>query len=113
MHMRGVVDRLFTYAEGKPLSTQQKAELEAEGRPPMAGVSTAELVKAFRDQVEEALVQLRVTDERTLTDYRAVGRRQLPSTVHGLLFHAAEHVQRHMGQLLVTVRVQQSESDSA
>jgi uncharacterized damage-inducible protein DinB len=113
MHMRGVVDRLFTYAEGKPLSTQQKADLEAEGRPPMAAVSTAELVKALRDQVEEALVQLRATDERTLTDYRAVGRKQLPSTVHGLLFHAAEHAQRHMGQLLVTVRVQQSESDSA
>lgn len=43
----------------------------------------------------------------TLTEPRAVGRKQLPSTVMGLLFHAAEHVQRHVGQLLVTVRVQQ------
>ena len=34
-----------------------------------------------------------------------VGRRKLPSTVLGLLFHAAEHTQRHTGQLLVTVRV--------
>jgi uncharacterized damage-inducible protein DinB len=104
-HMRGVIDRLFTYAEGKPLSALQKEELEAEGRAPMDGVSTAELVQAFRGRVEQALVQLSATDERTLTDHRAVGRKQLPSTVHGLLFHAAEHVQRHLGQLIVTVRV--------
>lgn len=111
-HMRGVIDRLFTYAEGKPLSTLQKTELETEGSAPKADVTRAELVEAFRGQVEQALVQLSATDERTLTDYRAVGRRQFPSTVHGLLFHAAEHVQRHLGQLRVTVRVQQSESDS-
>jgi uncharacterized damage-inducible protein DinB len=109
-HMRGVIDRLFTYAKGKSLSTLQKTELEAEGKAPKADVSTAELVKAFRDQVELALVQLSATDERTLSDHRAVGRRQLPSTVHGLLFHAAEHVQRHLGQLLVTVRVQSCRS---
>jgi uncharacterized damage-inducible protein DinB len=34
-----------------------------------------------------------------------VGRKQTPSTVVGLLFHAAEHTMRHTGQLLVTVRV--------
>ena len=37
------------------------------------------------------------------TDF--VGRAQLPSTVLGLFVHAAEHTQRHVGQLLVTVRV--------
>lgn len=108
-HMRGVVDRLFTYAEGKPLSAQQKAALEAEGNAPAHGVSTQELVRGFHAQVEQALRQLRMTDDRTLTDYRAVGRKQLPSTVQGLLFHAAEHVLRHLGQLLVTVRIQAPE----
>jgi len=34
-----------------------------------------------------------------------VGRARIPSTVLGLLFHAAEHIQRHNGQLLVTVKV--------
>jgi uncharacterized damage-inducible protein DinB len=34
-----------------------------------------------------------------------VGRAKLPSTVLGLLFHAAEHTQRHVGQLLVTAKV--------
>jgi uncharacterized damage-inducible protein DinB len=108
-HMRGVVDRLFTYAEGRPLSAQQMAALEAEGNVSAHGVGAQELVGAFRAQVEQALRQLRMTDDRTLTDYRAVGRKQLPSTVQGLLFHAAEHVQRHLGQLLVTVRIQRSE----
>jgi hypothetical protein len=36
---------------------------------------------------------------------RQVGRAQLPSTVLGLLFHAAEHAQRHVGQLVTTSKV--------
>jgi uncharacterized damage-inducible protein DinB len=106
-HMRGVVDRLFTYAGGEPLTAQQSAELETEGAAPGTDVSTDQLVNAFREQVQQALAQLRVIDESTLADHRAVGRKRLPSTVQGLLFHAAEHVQRHVGQLLVTVRIQQ------
>ena len=51
------------------------------------------------------LKQLRATDERILTQPREVGRGKLPSTVLGLMVHAAEHTQRHVGQLLVTVRV--------
>ena len=31
--------------------------------------------------------------------------KRLPPTVIGLLFHAAEHTMRHVGQLLVTVAV--------
>ena len=34
-----------------------------------------------------------------------VGRDRLPSTVRGLLFHAAEHAQRHTGQIVTTVRI--------
>ena len=36
---------------------------------------------------------------------RSVGRAQLPTTVIGLLFHAAEHTQRHAGQAVTTARV--------
>jgi hypothetical protein len=35
-------------------------------------------------------------------DERLVGRLKLPSTVVGLLFHAAEHTQRHVGQAATT-----------
>jgi hypothetical protein len=34
-----------------------------------------------------------------------VGRGRLPSTVIGLLFHAAEHTQRHAGQVVTTARI--------
>jgi uncharacterized damage-inducible protein DinB len=104
-HISGVVDRLFTYARGEPLSADQQEAREAEGRPTsLNGVD--ELLEAFDLQVERALNQLRAMDAQTLTDTRMVGRKQLPSTVLGLLFHAAEHVQRHVGQLLVTARMQ-------
>ncbi len=103
--MSGVVDRLFTYARGESLSDQQRGSLAAEGTV-STQASIDDLLDAFDARVENALNQLRGTDVQTLTAARTVGRKQLPSTVLGLLFHAAEHVQRHVGQLLVTVRVQ-------
>ena len=104
-HLRGVLDRLGTYARGKSLTAEQREALLAEGK---ANASLRELVAAFNTQVDHTLEQLRNTSEATLTEPRGVGRKQLPSTVLGLLFHAAEHTQRHVGQLLVTVRVLQS-----
>jgi uncharacterized damage-inducible protein DinB len=104
-HLAGVLDRLFTYARGKGLDDAQTRKLASEGTPETSARGR-ELVAAFESQVDLALEQLRNTNERTLTEYRAVGRAQLPSTVLGLLVHAAEHTQRHVGQLLVTVRVQ-------
>ena len=105
-HAAGVVDRLFTYARGESLSVDQRAALANEGKPGPRPPRLAELLDAFDAQVDLALIQLRNTTPQTLTDPRAVGRQQLPSTVLGLLFHTAEHVQRHLGQLVVTVRVQ-------
>jgi uncharacterized damage-inducible protein DinB len=105
-HLAGVLDRLFTYARGESLDATQAQALAAEGvRNDTVG--SRDLVAAFSAQVDQAMNQLRATDERSLTRYRSVGRAQLPSNVLGLLFHAAEHTQRHVGQLLVTVRVQQ------
>ena len=104
-HLAGVLDRLFTYAQGRALNEGQAAALAAEGAADTR-LHSKELVAGFHSQVDRALEQLRATDERTLTEYRSVGRAKLPSTVLGLLVHAAEHTQRHVGQLLVTVRVQ-------
>lgn len=104
-HLSGVLDRLLTYARGEELDEAQLAALRAEGDPPHPGVSAAALAGAFERAVDRALEQLRATPEGTLTEARGVGRAGLPSTVLGLLFHAAEHTQRHLGQLLVTARV--------
>jgi uncharacterized damage-inducible protein DinB len=63
------------------------------------------LAEEFERQVGRALAQLRGTAEATLLEPRGVGRLQLPSTVLGLLVHAAEHTQRHVGQILTTARI--------
>jgi hypothetical protein len=104
-HLRGVLDRLFTYSKGKPLSEEQLRALKAEGDPQQTNATASELVKAFNYQIDQSLKELEQINEQQLTEYRPVGRAQLPSTVMGLLFHAAEHTMRHLGQLIVTVRV--------
>jgi uncharacterized damage-inducible protein DinB len=105
-HLSGVTDRLFTYARGESLSSQQREALATERDLPNSHASIKDLLDRFDAQVERALQQLRSTGAETLTESRLVGRQRLPSTVVGLLFHAAEHVQRHVGQLLVTARIQ-------
>lgn len=107
-HFSGVLSRLFTYARGESLDPEQLKALKAEQEPSRANVTIQDLVQAFRQEVDHAIEALRATDERTLTEPRAVGRNKLPSTKLGLIVHAAEHTQRHVGQLLVTVRVQTS-----
>jgi hypothetical protein len=104
-HAAGSLDRLFTYARGERLSAAQKAMLVTEAQPDLAPNVAARLVAGFDEAVERALAQLRGTDENTLLEPRGVGRAQLPSTVLGLLFHAAEHTQRHVGQIATTAKV--------
>jgi len=103
-HICGVVDRLITYAKGSALDATQLAYLAAESTKDDA-VSVASLLDALHRRLHEAVDTLKEIDEGSLTAFRGVGRKQLPSTVIGLLFHAAEHTMRHMGQLLVTARV--------
>jgi uncharacterized damage-inducible protein DinB len=104
-HLTGVLGRLFTYARGESLTPVQLEALKAEEHPPRADVTTRELVEAFSRQVDRVIEELKATDEAALTQGRTVGRNKLPSTVLGLMVHAAEHTQRHVGQLLVTARV--------
>jgi hypothetical protein len=103
-HLSGVIDRLFTYARGEQLDAQQLSALAAEGKK-SDSVNIANLLETFNKQVDIALKQLSATYEHILTEKRDVGRAKLPSTVMGLYVHAAEHTMRHIGQLLVTVKV--------
>ncbi len=104
-HLSGVLDRIFTYARAEKLTDEQLQYLSKEGKGEENKASIEEMIERFNLQVDDALDQLWQTDETTLTDNRGVGRANLPSTVGGLLFHAAEHTMRHVGQLLVTVKV--------
>lgn len=102
-HLRGILDRLFTYANGGSLTEQQLAYLASEGIE--NNESTTDLVKKIEEQVTLALQQLKQTREDQLLQSRGIGRKKIPTTLIGLLFHAAEHAQRHAGQLLVTIRL--------
>jgi uncharacterized damage-inducible protein DinB len=104
LHMRGVVDRMFTYALDQPLSETQLEFLKAETQV-HEDLDTAKLITAFQQQVQTAVNQLKHTKEAELTDTRYLGRKRIPTTLMGLLFHAGEHIQRHIGQALVTAKM--------
>ncbi|RYU91365.1 DinB family protein [Mucilaginibacter terrigena] len=104
-HLTGVLNRLFTYARGEALSEEQLNYLATEGKPTNKIYTVTELVENFNYEVNEAIQQLGTASEANLTDFRGVGRAQLPSTIIGLYTHSAEHTMRHLGQLIVTVGV--------
>jgi uncharacterized damage-inducible protein DinB len=104
-HAMGSLDRLFTYARGQQLSEEQFVALRAEPAANEKSTSAEALLRDLDAAVERAINQLRSTDEHELLAPREVGRGRLPSTVLGLLFHAAEHTQRHLGQAVTTARV--------
>ena len=104
-HLSGVLDRVFTYARGSSLTEFQFKQLADEDLVLKDEFNTANLLMRFSKQVDLAIDQLKHTDPDTLTEYRGVGRAGLPSTVIGLLVHAAEHTMRHVGQLMVTAAI--------
>jgi len=103
-HLSGVINRLLTYARKEMLTQAQLDALNREGAED-ATVNIAGLLSIFSAEIDKAIDQLRHTPEESLTNPRGIGRKQIPTTVIGLLFHAAEHTMRHVGQLSVTARV--------
>ena len=107
-HLSGVLSRLFTYARGESLTPAQRDGACGRGR----GASTR---RRHGEHSSRPSGSRSTRDRRVARDRRAhahgareVGRGKLPSTRLGLMVHAAEHTQRHVGQLLVTVRVLQA-----
>jgi len=105
-HTGGALDRLFTYARGEGLSDAQRAAMRVEGEAGDPQVPLPTLVSEVGRIIDQALEQLRATSKGSLLDERKVGRAGLPTTVLGLLFHAAEHSTRHVGQAITTALVQ-------
>ena len=109
-HLAGSLDRLLTYARGEPLDETQRAALLQEGTGDAPGSA---LVPAALAQIDRALEQLRRTPAEALEAPREVGRARLPSTVLGLLVHAAEHTSRHVGQLITTLKIVRGSADGS
>jgi hypothetical protein len=104
-HLAGALDRLFTYARGERLEQAQRDALAREALASDDSTDAERLVGEAIAAIDKAVADLRHVPEDTLFEARAVGRSALPSNVLGLLFHAAEHTARHVGQLITTLKV--------
>jgi hypothetical protein len=104
-HIGGSLGRLFTYVRGRPLDADQLAAVRDEASPGSPPAPAKELLAFVDAAMDEALRSLRDVSEEELLTARAVGRARLPSNVLGLAFHAAEHTQRHTGQVITTSKI--------
>lgn len=95
-HLAGSVDRLITYATGRPLTTGQLQFLNAEATP---GATREELIDALKTAYETA--HQFAQDAKDFEAPRYIGRERLETPLGVLLAHIAEHTQRHTGQLIV------------
>ncbi|MFI5156429.1 MAG: DinB family protein [Chitinophagales bacterium] len=111
-HIIGFLDRLFTYARNESLNSIQLKWLAGEGKG-KEGLGLPKLLAALDARVEASIAQLIQSNPHMLLDRRGVGRKQLPSNVLGLYFHAAEHAMRHNGQLMVTVSILKARDKNA
>jgi len=107
-HTGGALDRLFTYARGETLSDAQKAAAREEGVAGDPPASLQAVTTVVGEIIDRALDQLKSTSRESLLDERKLGRAGLPTTVLGLLFHAAEHCTRHVGQAITTAKILKS-----
>lgn len=103
-HMRGVQLRMLTYARNEALSAAQLLEQQSEGKPADPRPDLATLIGKLDEQIRKTLKSFAEADPAIFDQARVVGRLKYRSTVRGLYFHAAEHCQRHCGQLYVTAR---------
>jgi uncharacterized damage-inducible protein DinB len=112
-HMRHIarsLDRLLSYAEGQALTEEQlralKGELETRAR-------REELFSELSLALTRSAERVRALAGTDLQQTRTVGKRELPTTVGGLLAHVADHTQRHVGQAVTTAKVVGSIFDGA
>jgi uncharacterized damage-inducible protein DinB len=101
-HVARSLDRFCTYAEGTPLSPEQfkalASEMDGEGH--RDSIFT-ELEKSLNQTRQRLEAIVRQPPDLPVS----IGRKALPTTLTGLLIHAAEHTQRHVGQAITTAKL--------
>jgi uncharacterized damage-inducible protein DinB len=101
-HIARSMDRLLTYAEGNPLSAEQLSLMKGEMDP---SGSRNELLAELVVAVAKSGKRIRAFLPQQLEEARSVGKKQLPTSVGGLLVHVADHTQRHVGQAITTAKI--------
>jgi uncharacterized damage-inducible protein DinB len=101
-HIARSIDRLLTYAEGNQLSEVQIAAMRSELEP---GGKRDELFSELETSLRMSAGRIRALDVAHLNDARTVGKKELPTTLGGLLVHVADHTQRHVGQAVTTSKI--------
>jgi uncharacterized damage-inducible protein DinB len=107
-HLPGSLNRLLTYSRGDSLTQDQLATLASERTVDDDRPGLPRLTARFSKELNAAIAYLRVVPADSLLLPREVGRKRLPSTTLGLIFHAAEHSARHAGQIVTLTRVLQT-----
>ena len=105
-HMARSLDRLLTYAEDGSWMSAQLAALRTEMEPGTAAAGWE--ISAGHCSAREAGAAFA---PESFGEARGIGRKRLPTTVAGLLVHCAEHTQRHVGQMVTTVKVVTAEAN--
>jgi uncharacterized damage-inducible protein DinB len=101
-HIARSTDRILTYAEGGQLSSEQLQSLKGES----SGAETLrELLAEIETSFGNAAARVRALGSADFNTPRAVGRKQLPTSLGGALIHVADHTQRHVGQVVTTAKV--------
>ena|SRR6185312_14168581 len=108
-HLTRSADRLLSYAEGAQLNAEQIAMMKSELAPGATrNELLAELVVGFTKNAR----RIRAFSSHQLEESRTVGKKQLPTTVGGLLVHVADHTQRHVGQAITTAKFVMAQRES-
>jgi uncharacterized damage-inducible protein DinB len=107
-HLPGSLDRLLTYSRAEGLTPDQLAALAAERTVHDDRPELGHLLARFSAGLDAAIDYLRSVPPDSLLLPREVGRKRMPSTTLGLIFHSAEHSSRHAGQIVTLTRVVQA-----
>jgi uncharacterized damage-inducible protein DinB len=101
-HIARSIDRLLTYAEENKLSEAQLVAMNSELDP---GAKREELFAELDLALRNSAARIRALDVARLNEPRAVEKKELPTTLGGLLVHVADHTQRHVGQAVTTSKI--------
>jgi uncharacterized damage-inducible protein DinB len=101
-HIARSLDRLLSYAEGRPLDEGQLVLLKSELD---TGAQHDELFDELESALNRSMRRIRDLSFADFETVRRVGKKQLPTTIGGLLVHIADHTQRHVGQAIATAKL--------